>query len=95
MSKKIGFPKKNSKFIDIGVLILYPNYYPKPEVRNPKPEMKLYEKPDPTRYPNTQTRPDPKPGKVLPVAALVSNCVFCFSVCADILKGPYGALKQS
>ena len=35
--------------------------------------MKLYEKPDPTRYPNTQTRPDPKPEKVLPVAALLAK----------------------
>ena len=32
-----------------------------------------YEKPDPTRYPNAQTRPDPKPEKSLPDHALVGN----------------------
>ena len=32
--------------------------------------MMLYEKPDPTRYPNTQTRPDPKPEKVQPATPL-------------------------
>ena len=57
----------------IRVLIHYPNHYPKPERQNPKPEMMLFEKPDPTRYPNTLTRPDPKPEKVLPVAALLDN----------------------
>ena len=35
--------------------------------------MMLNEKPDPTRYPNTLTRPDPKPEKVLPVAALLQG----------------------
>ena len=30
--------------------IHYPNYYPKPEVQNPKPKMMGYEKPDPTRF---------------------------------------------
>ena len=73
MSKKSDSQKIFSKFIEIGVLILYPNYYPKPEVQNPKPEMKVYEKPDPTRYPNTQTRPDPKPEKVLPATPLVTE----------------------
>ena len=39
--------------------INYPNYYPKPEIM-------VYGKLDPTRYPNTQTRHDPKPKKSLP-----------------------------
>ena len=35
--------------------------------------MMLYEKPDPTRYPNTQTRPDPKPEKVQPATPLLET----------------------
>ena len=35
--------------------------------------MMLYEKPDPTRYPNTQTRPDPKPEKVQPATPLLQS----------------------
>ena len=35
--------------------------------------MMLYEKPDPTRYPNTQTRPDPKPEKVQPATLLLNR----------------------
>ena len=35
-----------------------------------------YEKPDPTRYPNVQTRPDPNPEKAEPFATLESNTIF-------------------
>ena len=59
------------KFNQIVVLKSLPESNPKPEVENPKPEMMDYEKPDPTRYPNAQTRPDPKPEKSLPDHALV------------------------
>ena len=58
------------KFNQIVVLKSLPESNPKPEVENPKPEMMDYEKPDPTRYPNAQTRPDPKPEKSLPDHAL-------------------------
>ena len=59
------------KFNQIVTLNVLPESNPKPEVQNPKPEMMGYEKPDPTRYPNAQTRPDPKPEKSLPAHALL------------------------
>ena len=59
------------KFSQIVVLNSLPESNPKPEGGNPKPEMMGYEKPDPTRYPNAETRPDPKPEKSLPVHALL------------------------
>ena len=67
------------KFNQIVVLKSLPESNPKPEVENPKPEMMDYEKPDPTRYPNAQTRPDPKPEKSLPDHALMINPIrfFC------------------
>ena len=49
------------KFNQIVVLNSLPESNPKPEGQNPKPETIVYEKPDSTRYPNVQTRPDPKP----------------------------------
>ena len=61
------------KFNQIVVLKSLPESNPKPEVENPKPEMMDYEKPDPTRYPNAQTRPDPKPEKSLPDHALTDT----------------------
>ena len=61
------------KFNQIVVLNSLPESNPKPEVENPKPEMMGYEKPDPTRYPNAQTRPDPKPEKSLPAHALLET----------------------
>ena len=64
------------KFNQIVVLNSIPESNPKPEVQNPKPEMIVYEKPDPTRYPNVQTRPDPKPEKVKPVATLPDTATF-------------------
>ena len=59
------------KFNQIVVLNSLPESNPKPEGQNPKPETIVYEKPDSTRYPNVQTRPDPKPDKVRPVPALL------------------------
>ena len=46
------------KFIQILVLNSLPETNPKPEVQNPKPEIIVYEKPDSTRNPNVQTRPE-------------------------------------
>ena len=61
------------KFNQIVVLNSLPESNPKPEVQNPKPEIIAYEKPDPTRYPKVQTRPDPKPEKSLPAHALLAT----------------------
>ena len=61
------------KFNQIVVLNSLPESNPKPEGQNPKPETIVYEKPDSTRYPNVQTRPDPKPEKVEPAATLTPN----------------------
>ena len=71
MSEKSDSQDIILKFNQIVVLNSLPESNPKPEGQNPKPETIVYEKPDSTRYPNVQTRPDPKPDKVRPVPALV------------------------
>ena len=55
--------------------------------------MTVYEKPDPTWYPNVQTQPNPKPEKVEPVATLLKSS-FLASLTSD-LRGPSFCSKLS